>query len=332
MEGKVGAMAAILVDSGEVLALVSKPNYDLNKFTPFLSQKTFDEITENKAWQNRAIQGVYPPGSTFKVVTALSALADSGFNPNQEIYCGPYYLVGDRRFPEHGRRGMGYIDMVDALAKSSNVYFYQMGLREGIERIARQARLLGLGAPTGVELPHETSRTLVPDKEWKKREGRGGWLQGDTANVSIGQGDLLVTPLQMARLVAAVAKKREYLPVTLLKDKNTQLFTSHQLGIDDGRFETIIEGMKQCVIRGTGKSMQVPGISIAAKSGTAQVFPNGKEENLAWVIAFAPVENPKIAVAVVVEDIGSSDPIYGGSTAGPLASAVIKEYFDKYER
>jgi len=330
LEGKIGAMAVILVDTGEVLALVSKPNYDLNKFTPYLSHADYEDIDRRKAWQNRATQGVYPPGSTFKVVTALSALNDTSFNPMQEVYCGPFYVVGDRRFPEHGRRGMGYITMVDALAMSSNVYFYQLGLREGIDKIARQARLLGLGSPTGVELPYESSYSSVPDKEWKVEEGRGGWLKGDTANVSIGQGDLLVTPLQMARLTAAIAKRREFLPVTILRDKNTSFFTSNRLNIDDKRFDVIIEGMRQCVLKGTAKSMRLPGITIAAKSGTAQVFPNGKEENLAWVIAFAPVEKPKIALAVVVEDIGSSDPIYGGSTAGPLASAVIKEYFDKY--
>jgi cell division protein FtsI/penicillin-binding protein 2 len=118
--------------------------------------------------------------------------------------------------------------------------------------------------------------------------------------------------------------------VTLLRDKNTSFFTASPLNIEDGRFAYVIEGMRRCVVRGTGKSMQLPDIPIAAKTGTAQVFPGGKEENLAWVIAFAPVENPQIAVAVVVEDVGSSDPIYGGSTAGPLASTVIQEYFSKY--
>jgi len=330
LEGKIGAMAVIEVDTGEVLALVSKPNYDLNKFTPFLRQLDFDEITDKGAWLNRATQGLYPPGSTFKVVTALSALNDSNFDPNQEIYCGPHFVVGDRRFPENTWRGYGYVNLPRGLAVSSNVYFYQLGLREGIERIARQARLLGLGSPTGVELPFESTTTLVPDKTWKQEAGRGSWLQGDTANVAIGQGDLLVTPLQMARLAAAVAKRREYLPVTLLRDKNTSLFTSHRLDIDDQRFAYIIEGMRRCVTEGTGKSMQTPGLSIAAKTGTAQVFPNGKEENLAWVISFAPVEKPRIAVAVVVEDIGSSDPIHGGSTAGPVAATVIREYFNKY--
>ncbi|MEQ9823705.1 MAG: penicillin-binding transpeptidase domain-containing protein [Puniceicoccaceae bacterium] len=330
MDGKTGAMAVIRVDSGEVLALVSKPNYDLNLFTPSLSQAHFDAISEQGAWLNRATQGLYPPGSTFKVVTALAALSDPTFNPNQEVYCGPFYTVGDRRFPENRSRGHGYINLVDSLAVSSNVYFYQLGLREGIARIARQSRLLGLGAPTGVELPFESGRTLVPDREWKEQAGRGVWLRGDTANVSIGQGDLLVTPLQMARLTAAIAKRREYLPVTLLRDKNTSFFTASRLGIEDSRFDYVIEGMRRCVIRGTGKSMQLPDIPLAAKTGTAQVFPGGKEENLAWVIAFAPVENPQIAVAVVVEDVGSSDPIYGGSTAGPIASTVIQEYFNKY--
>lgn len=330
MAGKVGAIAAIMVDSGEVLALVSEPNYDLNEFTPFLRQETFNKINENEAWLNRAIQGSYPPGSTFKVVTALAALNDPSYDPNQEIYCGSYYTVGDRRFPENRTRGHGYINLVNSLSKSSNVYFYQLGLRTGIDNISRQAKLLGLGEKTGIELPYENRKTLAPDREWKKKSGRGSWLMGDTANVSIGQGDLLVTPLQMARLTAAIAKKREFLPVTLLRDKNTSLFTSSQLSINERRFDYIIEGMKRCVIEGTGKSLRLPNVSIAAKTGTAQVFPGGVEENLAWVIAFAPVDKPRIAVAVLVEDIESSDPIYGGSTAGPIAREVIKEFFDKY--
>ena len=332
MEGKIGAMAAILVDSGEILALVSEPNYDLNLFTPRLSQETFDDITSRKAWLNRATQGLYPPGSTFKVVTALAGLRDTSYNPTLDIYCGPYYTVGDRQFPEFHRRGRGYINLIPALAQSSNVYFYQLGLRTGIDTISSQARLLGLGAKTGVELPYESNNSLVPDRQWKKESGRGSWLQGDTANVSIGQGDLLVTPLQMARLTAAIAKKREYLPVTILQDKNTSIFTSSRLKIDDDRFDYVIEGMRHCVLEGTAKSMKLPGIEIAAKTGTAQVFPGGVEENLAWVIAFAPVDNPRIAVAVVVEDVESNDPIYGGLTASPIARAVIKEFFDKYGR
>jgi penicillin-binding protein 2 len=330
MEGKIGAMAAILVETGEVIALISKPGYDLNRFSPTLSQSDFDSISETGAWMNRATQGLYPPGSTFKVVTALAALNDSDFNPNHELYCGPFFTVGDRRFPENRSRGHGYVNLVKALAVSSNVYFYQVALRQGIDSIARQARLLGLGAPTGVELPFESTRSLVPDRQWKAEAGRGGWLRGDTANVSIGQGDLLVTPLQMARMTAAVAKRREYLPVTLLLGKNTSIFTASPLRVEDRRFDGIIEGMRRCVTEGTGKAMQVPGVPIAAKTGTAQVFPGGKEENLAWVIAFAPVDKPKIAVAVVVENTGSSDPIYGGSTAGPLASVIIHEYAQKY--
>jgi penicillin-binding protein 2 len=330
MSGKRGSIAAILVDSGEVLALVSEPNFDLNQFVPSPNQKTLDKINEQGAWLNRAIQGLYPPGSTFKTITALAALNDPTFDPALEVYCGPFYTIGNRRFPENRTRGHGYISLVDAIAVSSNVYFYQLGLRTGIQSIARQGRLLGLGETTGIELPFENRYTLMPDKEWKEQAGRGSWLPGDTANVSIGQGDLLVTPLQMARLTAAIARRSEYLPVTILKEKNTSIYTPSQLNIDAERFDTIIEGMERCVVSGTGRSMQLPNVSIAAKTGTAQVFVDGKEENLAWVIAFAPVQRPKIAVAVVVEDIGSSDPIYGGSTAGPLASAVIKEYIDKY--
>jgi penicillin-binding protein 2 len=330
MSGKRGSIAAVKVQTGEVIALVSEPNYDLNAFVPAPNQATIDTLNEEGSWLNRAIQGLYPPGSTFKTVTALAALKDPSYNPDLDVYCGPHYLIGNRRFPENRTRGHGYISLVESISKSSNVYFYQLGLRTGIQNIARQGRLLGLGETTGIELPFENSHTLMPDKAWKREAGRGSWLPGDTANVSIGQGDLLVTPLQMARLTAAIARRSEFLPVTILKDKNTSIYTPSRLGLDDTRFDYIIEGMRRCVLSGTGTSMQLPDVSIAAKTGTAQVFVDGIEENLAWVIAFAPVVNPQIAVAVVVEDTGSSDPIYGGSTAGPLASAVIKEYFDKY--
>jgi penicillin-binding protein 2 len=330
MQGKVGAIAAILVESGEVLSLVSSPGYDLNAFSPSLSTETLQRINEQEAWLNRATQGLYPPGSTFKVVTALAGLSDPRFNPMTPIYCGPHFMVGDRRFPENRRRGHGFIHLVDALAKSSNVYFYQLGLQVGIEGIARQSRLLGLGQATGVELPFESTRTLIPDRNWKQQSGKGNWLMGDTANVCIGQGDLLVTPLQMARLCAAIAHRREYLPVTLLKDKNTTLYKPKPLPIEDGRFAFVMQGMQACVQNGTGTSMQSSIATIAAKTGTAQVFPGGVEENLAWVIAFAPVDKPRIAVAVVIEDIGSSDPIYGGSTAGPVARQVIEEFLGKY--
>jgi penicillin-binding protein 2 len=330
LHGKVGALAAILVETGEILALVSQPDYDLNLFHPVLRTEVFETINTRKAWLNRATQGVYPPGSTFKVVTALAALSEPDMDPMKEIYCGPFLMVGDRRFPENRSRGHGFIDMVNALAKSSNVYFYQAAMQVGIEKIARQARLLGLGARTGVELPFESNHSLVPDREWKRGSGRGPWLQGDTANVSIGQGDLLVTPLQMARLTAAVASRREFLPVTLLRDKNTALFRPRPLPIPDQRFEYVKRGMAQCVINGTGTSMRSQKTTIGAKTGTAQVFPGGKEENLAWVIAYAPIERPRIAVAVVVENVGSSDPVYGGSTAGPVARQVIEEFMGKY--
>lgn len=329
LQDKKGAIAAIDVQTGEVLALVTKPNYDLNQLSPVLSQETYDEIESSGAWLNRATQGHYPPGSTFKVITALAALKDQSYRPELEIYCGPHYTVGDRAYPENRTRGHGYIDLVRSLAVSSNVYFYQLGLNTGIASIAAQSRLLGLGSPTEVELPFESTRTLVPDREWKKESGRGPWVLGDTVNVSIGQGDLLVTPLQMARMTAAVAQRSEYLPVTILKGKNTSFPARKELALSSVRFDPIIKGMRECVEYGTGTSMQIPGLSIAAKTGTAQVFPGGIEENLAWVIAFAPVENPQIAVAVVIEDIESSDPIYGGSTAGPVAKAVIEAYFDK---
>lgn len=326
LKGKKGALAAVLVDTGEVIALVSQPGYNLNDFSPVLKQSTFDTIDSEGGWLHRAVQGLYPPASTFKVITALAALQIPEYQPLKEIYCGPSFTLADRRFRENRAQGHGYVNLTKGLAVSSNVYFYKLGFETGIDRIAKQAKLMGLGEPTGIELPYEARNSIVPDPEWKRSIGRGGWLHGETINVAIGQGDLTVTPLQMAAVAASIAGKRNRTPLTLIHGKGPAI---PETPPDDPllkHFELVTEGMLRCVQSGTGSVMRTEGVSIAGKTGTAQVFPGGVEKNLAWVIAFAPVEKPAIALSVLIEDTQSDDPIYGGRTTGPIAKALILEY------
>jgi penicillin-binding protein 2 len=214
---KTGAAAAIDVNSGEVLALVSKPSYNPNELLPRFSREVDNRIRQRGAWINRAIQGLYPPGSTFKIITALAALNEGALDINEQIDCASFLEVGKRKFPENRKVGHGLINLATALERSSNVFFYHVGLRIGPEAIMRQAQAFGLDKPTGIELPGETARMLLPTPRWKMERLYEPWYGGDTANVSIGQGDLLITPLQMACFTASLARGALTTPPTLVK-------------------------------------------------------------------------------------------------------------------
>lgn len=334
LDGYVGAAVALDPRTGEVLALASRPTYDLNELTPRIPSPVFARINEEGAWLNRAVQGLYPPGSTFKPVTAMAALREDQVEPEETLWCGSSYLVGNRRFPEHSTPGFGDIALERALAVSSNVYFYQTGLRAGPEAIADTSRILGLATPTGVELPFETDDMLVPDPAWK-RENRGeGWWPGDTANFSIGQGFLRVTPLQMAVVAASFATGETGIRPTLLRregegwlDRATRL----PLPLAEEDRQAIVAGMRAAVAEGTARRAQLPGIEVAGKTGTAQVYPGGKARTLAWFIGFAPLENPRIAFAVVTESQEDGVEFAGGVQAAPIARAMLEAFFAQEE-
>ena len=334
LDGYVGAAVALDPQTGEVLALASRPTYDLNELTPRIPSPVFARINEKGAWLNRAVQGLYPPGSTFKPVTAMAALREDQVEPEETLWCGTSYLVGNRRFPEHSSPGFGDIALERALAVSSNVYFYQTGLAAGAEAIADTARVLGLATPTGVELPFETDDMLVPDPAWK-RENRGeGWWPGDTANLSIGQGFLRVTPLQMAVVAASLATGETGIRPTLLRqegegwlDRATRL----PLPLSEEDRQAIVAGMRAAVAEGTARRAQLPDIEVAGKTGTAQVYPGGKARTLAWFIGFAPVQNPRIAFAVVTESQEDGVEFAGGAQAAPIARAMLEAFFAQEE-
>ncbi len=328
MKERIGAAVALDVRTGEVLVLVSKPDYDLNSFVPRLSAETAKAIEESGGWLNRAIQGQYPPGSTFKLITAIAGLRSGAIDPaTSRSLCPGYLMVGNRRFPCWNHNGHGERELVTAIRDSCNVFFYKYGLETGPELIAAEAKRFGYNHPTGIELPYEYATPHVADPAWKLANMKERWLPGDTANIAIGQGDTLITPLQAACFTASLARGETETKPTILHDPNRPPLHTAPIGLTPREYHAVIEGMNNCYQIGTGRFARVEGLSGAAKTGTAQ---KGRIE-LAWTIAFAPLENPQIAIAVLLE--GAEDVNFGGgANAAPVAQAILAAWKAQSER
>ncbi|AOS46462.1 Stage V sporulation protein D [Lacunisphaera limnophila] len=335
-EGKdrTGAAVALDIRTGEVLALVSKPDYDLNQFVPRLSQDEAKAIEESGGWLNRAIQGQYPPGSTFKIITALAGLRAGAIDPAERVMCPGFYQVGNRRFPCHNRNGHGERDLRGAIRDSCNVYFYKNGLEVGPNLIAAEAKRFGFNHATGIELPYEFKSPHVADPAWRAANWKsanlpdGIWRAGDTANIAIGQGDTLITPLQAACMVASFARGETETRPTILHDPKRPRQRSTPIGLSPSDYNAVLEGMEQCYQIGSGKLARVDGLRGAAKTGTAQL---GRKD-MAWVVAFAPVDNPQVAVAVMLEGAVDDNNFGGGVYAGPVAAAILRSWQEKRDR
>lgn len=330
LEGRSGAIVAIEVKTGEVLAMASSPTYDLNELTPFIPTTVFNKINDNKAWIDKTIQGFYPPASPFKLITAICGLKHGVMTPDETFECGTGFLVGNRVFPEHENRALGPVNLRKAIQSSSNVYFYPLALQMGPEKIAEEARKFGLDKPTGIELTTEGRRMLVADPEWKLKTLHESWRGGDTANMAIGQGFLLATPMQMACFAAALARKETRIQPSLIHDLSHTGKHPESMPIDiaDSDYEALIDGMRLCAEVGTARRAKVPGLSLAAKTGTGQASLNQKYVVAPMFLGFAPIEDPQIALVVLIE--GEDRSIWGGTTAGPLAQRVLSAYYDKY--
>lgn len=332
-----GAAVAIEVNTGEVLALASQPNYDLRDTTPHITHAKFAEIEAKGAWVNRAVQGLYAPGSTFKLVTALAGLRQGTITLNSEIECTGYFNVGRRLMPCHGGVGQGHMSFTDSIAHSCNIFYYKHGLDTGIEAIAAEARRLHLDQPTGIELPFETKRMLIGDTAWKRKERDESWYPGDTANTSIGQGFLAVTPLQMASFIASIARNETHTKPTLIHDPKRVPQKTEPLGLRPAQYAALLKGMEGTVTHGSAKLLQlaalkIPDLRIAGKTGTAQVRTPKGTLNLAWFVCFAPVERPEIAIAVMVEGDTPDETYAGGRYAAPVAQAILKKWKEKKDR
>jgi penicillin-binding protein 2 len=341
---QVGTAVAIDVKTGEVLALASKPDYDLSNFSPRLSAKAAADIEERRAWTNLAIGGAFPPGSTFKILTTIAGLRRGVLDPDKAITdCRGIVRIGNRPFfCSNGDGKHGEVLLKDAIAHSCDLYYYSAGDLITAQGIAEEARRFHMHERTGIELPNETGRMVVPDPDYKEREIREKWFPGDTANMSIGQGYVLVTPLEMACFTASVARNEVYTKPTLVHQPSRPPQRSESIGLTPAQREALIAGMEGCTTYGsarpltTSAALRVPGVRIAGKTGTAQkdVERDGKRGkiNYAWFICFAPADNPEIAIAVVAEGDTIGEAYAGGTYAAPVASAILKKYFAKKNR
>ena len=333
LDNQKGAIVVLNPQNGEVLSMVSKPDYNLEPFARGLSIKAWENLSgdPDKPLLNRTIQAQLPPGSTYKLIVAASALEDGLIDTNREIFCGGMFWLGTRMFPCWRSEGHGSVDILDAIQESCNVFFYQLGLQVGIDRWVKYSRHLYFGAMTQVDLDGE-SEGLLPDRRYlDEKYGEGGWSKGMVVNLSIGQGDLLVTPIQMAMLAAVIGMEGKYPTphvVQAIQDRsgdwNEESVRIHRInGLSIAVYKLLKEGMSRVVNQsgGTGQGAWIPDVEVCGKTGTAQ-NPHGKEH--AWFIGFAPRNDPKIAVALVIENGGS-----GGSVAAPIAGEIMQLFFRK---
>jgi penicillin-binding protein 2 len=350
LEGKDGTIVALDVHSGAILAMVSNPSFDPNVFSRGVGADEWRELVTDRRHplNNRAIQGQYPPGSTFKIVLAIAALEDNLVEPETAIFDPGFLTVGNRNFRDWREKGHGWVNLHKAIVESCDVYFYRLGQRIGIDRIARYSRLLGLGEKSGVALENEKSG-LIPDSVWKMKRFGQPWFPGETPSVAIGQGYVTVTPLQMANLMAAVGnggtlyrpwlvRRVESLDGRLIEEYGPE--TIRSVPFKKRTLDHIRKGLRDVVNSGAGTGGRARSelVEIGGKTGTAQVVEMRgkivKSEQLsyfvrdhAWFVATAPVEHAEIAVAVLVEHGG-----HGGSAAAPLAKKVIEKYFSQSEQ
>ncbi len=347
---KAGAVVALEVDTGRVLAAVSSPTIHLEDFIGGISLKNWNALLENKRnpLLNKAVQGVYPPGSTYKIVTALAGLSEGVITENTTFYCPGHYYFGRRLYRCWKHSGHGTVDIRRALTESCDVFFYQVGQRLGVDRLAAYAKKLGLGTRSGIELEHEKAG-IVPTKDWKRKRFKEKWHEGETLSVAIGQGFNNMTPLQICLMTAAIANGgRIYQPqiVEMVKttdgeiiERLTPKLLSELSSRDKSYLHIVKDGLFGVVQgkRGTARNVRIEGLTVAGKTGTAQVvrlaqYKGLKEQDIpykfrdhAWFTCYAPADNPKIAVTVLVEH-----GLHGGSGAGPIARVVLKKYFEQY--
>ncbi len=335
-DSRAGAAVAIDPNNGEVLALVSRPTFDPNLFATGISSKEWNELLNDpkKPLYNRALQSQYPPGSTFKIVVALGALEEGIVTPEEYVTCIGRINLGRRAFRCWKRAGHGKVNLRKALVESCDVYFYDMALRLGVDSIADYAKSLGLASTPGLGLVREAPG-IIPTKQWKLKKKNERWYPGETLNASIGQGFVSTSPFQIAQMIATLTNGGRVFKANLVKKSRAEVLWETELN-DEAVAE--IKDALQAVVEdkhGTARSVRSDITTIAGKTGTAQVSSleswraikeddKGLLEDHAWFVAFSPIDNPDIALSVIVEHGG-----HGGSAAGPIAKAMIEAYRSK---
>lgn len=331
LAGYKGAVVAIDPNNGEVLALASTPEFDLNYFSGKLSPEIWTKLNTDpdKPLFNRATMTKYPAGSTFKMVSALASLQEGIMKMNSTLSCEGSFAYGNRVFKDHG--AYGTIGFVKSIESSVNVFYYKLVLKIGFDNWTKYGREFGFGQKTGIDIPEETKGLLPSADYFDKVYGPKGWTQGYLVSLGIGQGELGVSPIQMACYCMALANSGTYYQphlVRFLKNPKTgeQIpvgYKKRELNIDKKYFALIRQGMYLVVNgSGTARGIKSADVEIAGKTGTAQ-NPHGKDHS--WFIAFAPYDNPKIAICVLVENAG-----FGAAVAAPIAARLIKKYLLGY--
>jgi penicillin-binding protein 2 len=340
LEGKVGAIVAMNPRNGEIMAMASSPSFDPNSFSTRISSSEWNELIRDPdhPMQNRAIQNSYPPGSIFKLIMAYAGLEEGALDGDQTVVCKGSAQYFGHTFHCWDRNGHGALHVEQAIQKSCNVFFYELGRRLGIEKIYERAHALGLGERTGIDLPEEKSGVL-PNAEWKMRTRHDKWYAGETISVSIGQGAVSLTPIQILRAVSAIATGGLLATphVLLSVEDETDLemkWPVRRIPIDEEHVRRIRQGMWQSVNSGgTGHNAAIAGRDICGKTGTVQVIGNQNKqakreefEDHSWFAGFGSRDDPEIAVVVFVEHGGK-----GGVAAAPLAKQLFGAYYDGYK-
>lgn len=313
MNNRRGALVALDANDGSVIVFFSSPTYDPNPLTWGISTKEWNALLhdKDKPMMNRVSGGAYPPGSTFKVVTASAIMMEKIATEKEHVHCPGYYTLGPQTFRCWRRSGHGRENIVGALRDSCDVYFYEKGRELGIDKLAKWSKTFGVGERTGIDLPGEARGNLA-GRDWKRRRFNESWYQGDTVNYSIGQGYLLMTPLQLTRVFAAFANGGKLVEPRLNSEK-TVAWTD--VKVDKQTMDIVRRGIREVVTRGTGRVAGNYGVQIAGKTGTAQ-NPHGDDH--AWFVGYAPADKPRFVVTALVEGGGA-----GSSVTGPVVAQML---------
>ncbi len=316
LAGRKGAVVALDPRDGSLLCLVSSPAYNPNVFLGRLSPSLWSQLNnETRPLFNRAVAGAYSPGSTFKVATLIAAIRSGIVSPATTFVCSGSTRIGNRTVRCLGNHGR--ITFQTAIEKSCNVFFAELGSRLNREQVVGVAGEFGLGSPTGVDIPGEVG-ALLPTDEWLERKGER-WYQGDTVNLAIGQGYINATPIQMANYAALIANRGVAYEPHVARRRGERVEVD-RVALDPMWWDRIVRSMVQVVESGTGVRSRIEGVRVAGKTGSAQT--GGGRKPHGWFIAFAPADNPTIALAVVVENLDE-----GGRVAAPIAKSVLEAYF-----
>jgi penicillin-binding protein 2 len=321
-----GAVIVLDVKTGAVKVLVSCPGFDANK----AGTKGFNKYLKDKKLSlfNRTLQALYPPGSVFKIITFVAALELMNVDIEEMVKCDGTFKLGNRNYSCWRRRGHEKVNLFSAMVHSCNVYFYKIGLKLGVKNLSKYAKRFHLGEKMGIDLPNE-KKGFVPTPEWKKSKLKMRWLYGDTVILSIGQGALWVTPLQMACMISAVANngicRKPYIVDRVVSSNGDEMYShksdfKERISLSDKTWDFLHKALLEVIENGTGIKSKIPGIKIAGKTGTAQ---NPQGDDHAWFVSYAPFDNPEIAMAVIIENGGG-----GGYNAVPIGRKIYETYFN----